>query len=94
MKSIKVTVLGWDGFTCQIPRIKEGMQELGHEITQDSPNLIYSNDPRGYGEALTLQKKYPSAYLILNFLDVPWHLPNVEKQTENLVKNYFSKGVS
>ncbi len=91
MSKIKVSILGADGFTCQIPRIKEGMQELGHEITQDSPNLIYSNDPRGYGEALMLKKKYPSAYLILNFLDVPWHLPNVEKQTEDLVKNYFSK---
>ena len=59
MNKIKVSILGADGFTCQIPRIKEGMQELGHEITQDSPNLIYSNDPRGYGEALILKEKYP-----------------------------------
>ena len=91
MSKIKVSILGADGFTCQIPRIKEGMQELGHEVTQDSPNLIYSNDPRGYGEALILKEKYPSAYLILNFLDIPWHLPNVEKQTEALAKKYFSK---
>ena len=45
MKSIKVAIYGWDGFTCQIPRIKEGMQTLGHILSQDSPDLIYCNDP-------------------------------------------------
>lgn len=91
MKSLKVLILGADGYTCQIPRIKEGMKSLGHILSNDSPDLIYSNDPKGYDEALTLKKKYPNAYLILNFLDIPWHLPNIEKQTELLVKKYFSK---
>ena len=50
--------------------------------------LIFSNDPRGYVKALELKKKYPNAYLMLNFLDIPWHMPNIEKETELLAKNY------
>ena len=91
MNSIKVSILGSDGYVCQIPRIKEGMEALGHVLSEESPDLIYSNDPRGYNKALLLKKKYPKAYLILNFLDVPWHMPNIQKQTESLVNNYFLK---
>ncbi len=91
MKNIKVSILGADGFVCQIPRIKEGMTALGHTLSKESPNLIYSNDPRGYIEALDLKKKYPDAYLIFNILDIPWHVPNIEKQTELLSKIYLEK---
>jgi len=91
MNNIKISILGADGYTCQIPRIKEGMESLGYILSEDSPDLIYSNDPRGYDKALSLKKKYPNAYLMLNFLDIPWHMPNIEKQTELLVKNYFLK---
>ena len=91
MNSIKVSILGSDGYVCQIPRIKEGMEELGHILTEESPDLIYSNDPPGYEKALALKKKYPKAYLILNFLDIPWHRPNIRQQTELLVKNFFNK---
>ena len=91
MNNIKVSILGADGYVCQIPRIKEGMESLGHVLTEETPDLIYSNDPRGYEKALLLKKKYPKAYLILNFLDMPWHMPNIQKQTELLVKNYFLK---
>ena len=91
MNNIKVSILGADGYVCQIPRIKEGMEALGHVLSEESPDLIYSNDPRGYEKALLLKKKYPKAYLILNFLDMPWHMPNIQKQTELLVKNYFLK---
>ena len=91
MNNIKVSILGADGYVCQIPRIKEGMETLGHVLSEESPDLIYSNDPRGYEKALLLKKKCPKAYLILNFLDIPWHMPNIQKQTELLVKNYFLK---
>ena len=91
MNNIKVSIFGADGYTCQIPRIKEGMEALGHILSQESPDLIYSNDPRGYTEALLLKKKYPKAYSMLNFLDIPWHMPNIQRQTELLVKNYFLK---
>ena len=91
MNNIKVSILGADGYVCQIPRIKEGMEALGHVLSEESPDLIYSNDPSGYNKALLLKKKYPKAYLILNFLDMPWHISNIQKQTELLVKNYFLK---
>jgi len=91
MNNIKVSILGADGYVCQIPRIKEGMEALGHVLSEESPDLIYSNDPSGYKKALLLKKKYPKAYLILNFLDIPWHMPNIQKQTESLVNNYFLK---
>ena len=91
MNSIRVSILGSDGYVCQIPRIKEGMEALGHVLSDESPDLIYSNDPPGYEKALFLKKKYPKAFLILNFLDVPWHRPNIQKQTELLVKNFFLK---
>ena len=91
MDNIKVTILGADGYTCQIPRIKEGMKLLGHTLSEDSPDLIYSNDPKGYEKALILKEKYPNAYLIFNFLDIPWHIKNIERQTELLVKKFFLK---
>ena len=91
MNNIKVSILGADGYVCQIQRIKEGMEALGHVLSEESPDLIYSNDPVGYEKALLLKKKYSKAYLMLNFLDVPWHKPNIQKQTESLVKNYFLK---
>jgi len=91
MNNIKVSILGSDGYVCQIPRIKEGMEALGHVLSEESPDLIYSNDPVGYEKALLLKKKYSKAYLMLNLLDIPWHKPNIQKQTESLVKNYFLK---
>ncbi len=91
MKSIKISILGADGYTCQIPRIKEGMKNLGHILSEESPSLIYANDPTGYNKAMTLKKKFPSSYLILNFLDVPWHFPNINKQTKLLVEQFLTK---
>ena len=94
MTNNKVTVLGANEYINQIPRIKEGLKELGYIISRESPNLIYANDPTGYEEAITLKKEYPNAYLIFNFLDIPWHMPNIQRQTELLVKNYFLKADS
>ena len=94
MNNIKVSIFGADGYTCQIPRIKEGMLSLGYTVSEESPDLIYSNDPRGYEKALFLKKKYPNAYLILNFLDVPWHIENIQKQTKLLVRHFLSKADS
>ena len=91
MKSIKISILGAGGYTCQIPRIKEGMKNLGHILSEESPSLIYANDPTGYNKAMTLKKKFPSSYLILNFLDVPWHFPNIDKQTKLLVEQFLTK---
>ncbi len=91
MKPIKVSIFGADGYTCQMPRIKEAMQKLGHILSEDSPEMIYSNDPTGYEKAMCLKKKFPSSFLIFNFLDVPWHMPNVDKQTKLLVEHFLAK---
>ena len=91
MESIKIAIFGADGYTCQMPRIKEGMQSLGHILTEESPDLIYSNDPTGYEKAMNLKKQFPKSFLIFNFLDIPWHMPNVDKQTKLLVEHFLSK---
>ena len=91
MKPIKISIFGADGYTCQMPRIKEAMQKLGHILSEDSPEMIYSNDPTGYEKAMCLKKKFPSSFLIFNFLDVPWHMPNVDKQTKLLVEHFLAK---
>jgi len=91
MKPIKISIFGADGYTCQMPRIKEAMQMLGHILTEDSPEMIYSNDPTGYKKAMCLKKKFPNSFLIFNFLDVPWHMPNVDKQTKLLVEHFLAK---
>ena len=91
MKPIKISIFGADGYTCQMPRIKEAMQSLGHILSEDSPDMIYSNDPTGYEKAMCSKKKFPSSFLIFNFLDVPWHMPNVDKQTKLLVEHFLAK---
>ena len=91
MRPIKISIFGADGLTCQIPRIKEAMQSLGHILSNNSPDLIYSNDPTGYEKATLLKKKFPNSYLILNFLDVPWHMPRIREQTNSLVKYFLAK---
>ena len=57
MKPIKISIFGADGFTCQMPRIRDAMKSLGHIISEESPDLIYSNDPTGYNKAILLKKK-------------------------------------
>ena len=50
---MKVAVFGISTF-CYI--IKEGFQILDHTISNENPDLIYANDPRGYNEAISLKK--------------------------------------
>ena len=69
--------------------IKEGFQILGHTISNDNPDLIYANDPRGYQESISLKKIYPKVNMIFNLLDIPWFMPNILNQTKMLVNNYL-----
>ena len=71
--------------------IKDGFSKLGHEISNENPDIIFSNDPRGYKEAILLKKKYSNAFLILNLLDIPWHMSNIQRQTELLVSTFLVK---
>jgi len=71
--------------------IKEGFTKLGHEISDENPELIYANDPRGYKEAIQIKKKYKEAPLIFNLLDIPWHMPNIQQQTKLLVNQFLNQ---
>ena len=85
---MKISVFGLKPFS---QLIKEGFQKLGHEISSENLDLIYSNDPRGYEESLILKKKNPKAIIVFNVLDIPWHMPNIENQTKLLIKHFLSK---
>ena len=83
---MKISVFGMLPFS---HLIKEGFEKLGHEISNEKPELIYANDPRGYKEAMLMKTKYKNAPLILNILDIPWHMPNIQQQTKLLVNQFL-----
>ena len=71
--------------------IKDGFKDLGHEITNENPDLIFANDPTGYQDAVFLKDKYAKTHLTLNVLDIPWHFKNIEQQFKFLVNRFFVK---
>ena len=83
---MKISVFGMLPFS---HLIKEGLEKLGHEISVENPELIYANDPRGYKEAILVKTKYKNAPLILNILDIPWQMPNIQQQTKLLVNQFL-----
>jgi len=85
---MKIAVFGIIPFT---DSIKEGFVKLGHEVSNQNPDLIYANDPMGYQDATFLKMQYPKTQLILNVLDIPWHFPNIENQIKTMIKRFFTK---
>jgi len=83
---MKISVFGMLPFS---HLIKEGLEKLGHKISVENPELIYANDPRGYKEAMLMKTKYKNVPLILNILDIPWHMPKIQQQTELLVNQFL-----
>ena len=83
---MKISVFGMLPFS---HLIKEGLEKLGHKISAENPELIYANDPRGYKEAMLMKTKYKNVPLILNILDIPWHMPKIQQQTELLVNQFL-----
>lgn len=79
---MKIALFGADCFTCQLPRIKDAFIHLNHEINYDNPDIIYANDPGGFKQALELKNK-SNGFLILNILDIPWCLPEVQTYIKN-----------
>ena len=51
---MKISIFGMLPFS---KLIKEGFEKLGHEISNEKPDLIYANDPRGYNEAVLIKRK-------------------------------------
>ena len=85
---MKISVFGMSPFS---NLIKEGFTKLGHEISDENPELIYANDPRGYKEAIQIKKKNEESPLIFNLLDIPWHMPNIQQQTKLLVNQFLNQ---
>ena len=85
---MKISVFGMSPFS---NLIKEGFTKLGHEISDENPELIYANDPRGYKEPIQIKKKNKEAPLIFNLLDIPWHMPNIQQQTKLLVNQFLNQ---
>jgi len=88
---MKISVFGLLPFS---ELIKQGLKQLGHTITNEDPDLIFSNDPTGYQDAIFLKLKHQNVHLILNILDIPWHFPNIEKQTQMLIERFLNKADS
>ena len=87
--NMKIAVFGMLPFS---QLIKEGFNQLGHVISNNNPDIIFANDPRGYKEAISLKNKNKKTFLILNLLDIPWHMgANITNQTKLLVSTYLIK---
>ena len=85
---MKISVFGILPFS---DLVKQGLEKLGHVISNEDPDLIFANDPTGYQDAAFVKSKYPNVRLILNVLDIPWHFPNIEKQFSIIVKRFLNK---
>lgn len=81
-----VSLHGSRFFGSQIERTEYGFLQLGHMLgnhLNNESNLIYSNDASHYDDAITEWNKWNKRpKLILNVLDVPTFLPNI-----NLIKS-------
>jgi glycosyltransferase involved in cell wall biosynthesis len=81
---VKISLYGADFSLGQLPRIREALVELGHNIVFVFPDLIYANDAGGFQEAIAQKQRFPKAKLILNILDIPSFLPEIKNILEKL----------
>ena len=90
----KILTLGARGnILCQVNRIDKGLKSIGCELVTENLDIIYANDAGNHKEAIALKKKYPSAKLILNVLDVPLHLSNIRDIIADLNNNFYSADI-
>lgn len=75
---MNITLFGGECLYCQLPRIKEGMIFIGENIHSEKPDIIYANDPEHFEKAIQL-KKEKNGFLILNILDIPWHIKEFDE---------------
>lgn len=79
---MNISCFGSRFFGGQIDRIENGLMELGCKITNENPDLIYSNDADGYEQAIKQKELFPTSKLILNILDVPFWVSDFEKHRQ------------
>jgi glycosyltransferase involved in cell wall biosynthesis len=78
---MNIALFGGECLYCQLPRIREGFLLIGENVNQKSPDIIYANDPQYFEKAIEL-KKETNAFLILNILDIPWHIKEFKEVIE------------
>ena len=84
---MKVSILGADGnILCQVNALRDGFAKLGHEHTPDmydsDTSFVFVGNPPfdKYEQLLRASNKKT----ILNVLDIPWHVPEVDEFLKNL----------
>ena len=89
---MNIKCFGYRGITSQVNRIEEGFEQLGFNTDHEQlPDLIYANDISSWDEALKASQNWPCE-VILNFLDLPVHLPvDAERQVQK-VRRMASEG--
>lgn len=67
---MRIKCFGWENEQLsQIKRIREGLINIGYEIVEDNPDIIYCNNDF-YDAPLKYSESYPNAKIILNVLDL------------------------
>jgi glycosyltransferase involved in cell wall biosynthesis len=67
---MKIKTFAWrNNQLDQITRIEQGLINLGHEIVQENPDLIYCNNDF-FDEPIKYAQDYPNALVIFNILDL------------------------
>jgi glycosyltransferase involved in cell wall biosynthesis len=68
---MRIKVFGWEHpVLSQVARIREGFISLGHELVDNNPDLLYSNNDRFCDVIDFYQKQENEPFLILNILDL------------------------
>jgi glycosyltransferase involved in cell wall biosynthesis len=80
---MKIATFGARFFGGQISRIEEGFQSLGHQILHEKSDIIYCNDQSNFTKAIEHKQKF-GGLLILNILDIPFHLQEINDIVNDL----------
>ena len=87
---MNVHCYGYRGLTGQIDRIEEGFNDLGITTLYSLlPDLVYANDIGSWDQAV--KTNWPCK-VILNFLDLPIHLPIDSQKQVKKVKRFAEEG--
>lgn len=86
---MKIATYGVKSYTSQLKRIEDGFAWLGHTLNNNISDIIYVNDTTYY-EVGVKHKNEHGGKLILNILDRPFHVKDIEKWDEK-IKEYLSQ---
>lgn len=82
-----ISTHGAKHFLGGLPAVERELVNLGHTISDSAPDLVYSQDATGFSSALAKWHDYgETPKLILNVLDIPFHVPEINEIYERLSK--------